>query len=111
MDESFCVAAIDFGTTFSGYAFAFSGSEKIFLNTNWSAGGTAEYYKTPTSVLTEIKGESHTFIKFGFEAHDTYSKEVKKRKSLCLFEEFKMELHQSDKVGLFELFSYHITEK
>ena len=97
-NASLIIIAIDFGTSFSGYAFSFADSNDVFLNTNWSPGSSSSY-KTPTSVLTERKFKSHKFWKFGFEAHETYSNEISKKTSLCLFEEFKMELHQKSRVS------------
>ena len=60
------VAAIDFGTTFSGYAFSFkTNPEAIAMNKNWGAVTGFESYKTPTCVLT---GPSGDFVAFGYEA-------------------------------------------
>ena len=45
------VAAIDFGTTFSGYAFSFTNKkETILMNKNWTDALAYESYKTPTQV-------------------------------------------------------------
>lgn len=69
------VAAIDFGTTFSGYAFSFvhqymKDPLKISLNT-WTAGsGGVMSLKTSTCVLFDPKGEFHSF---GYDAEDKYS--------------------------------------
>ena len=58
------VAAIDFGTVYSGYAFStITDQNKISMNKNWS-GGSFESYKTPTSVLFGPTG----FKEFGYEA-------------------------------------------
>ena len=58
------VAAIDFGTTYSGYAFAaITDHDNIRMNKNWS-GGSFESYKTPTSVLFGPTG----FMQFGYPA-------------------------------------------
>ncbi|XP_062615747.1 heat shock 70 kDa protein 12A-like isoform X1 [Saccostrea cucullata] len=69
------VAAIDFGTTFSGYAFSFLHDYrrdplKISANT-WTAGsGNLVSLKTSTCVLFDPNGKFHSF---GFEAEDKYS--------------------------------------
>ena len=58
------VAAIDFGTVYSGYAFlTITDPNKISMNKNWS-GGAFEAYKTPTSVLFGPTG----FKEFGYPA-------------------------------------------
>ena len=62
------VAAIDFGTTFSGYAFAFKNSpDKIYMNKNWGESLGFQSYKTPTCVLT---GPDNEFVAFGHEAEE-----------------------------------------
>ncbi|KAL3880726.1 hypothetical protein ACJMK2_032943 [Sinanodonta woodiana] len=69
------VAAIDFGTTYSGYAFSFKydfekDPLKISAN-NWTAGSRALVsLKTPTTVLINSKKE---FSAFGYEAEDRYA--------------------------------------
>ena len=58
------VAAIDFGTTYSGYAFALTAEpDNIRMNKNW-ASGRFDSYKTPTTILFCPDGK----ILFGFEA-------------------------------------------
>lgn len=71
----FLVAAIDFGTTFSGYAFSFindyqSNPLKISAN-NWNSGvSNLVSMKTPTCVLFD---STEKFDSFGFEAEENYS--------------------------------------
>ncbi|MEZ5673610.1 MAG: Hsp70 family protein, partial [Thiotrichaceae bacterium] len=61
MDNSFSIAiAIDFGTTFSGYAYCFSAhlaAGDIYKNADWSilTGQKSPYVKTPTHLLYEGK--------------------------------------------------------
>ena len=44
--EPMCVVAVDFGTTFTGYAFTFfAGKEKIILNNNWGCQAGLESYR------------------------------------------------------------------
>ena len=58
------VAAIDFGTTYSGYAFAFTSEpNNIRMNKNWAC-GQFNSYKTPTTILFGPNG----FMHFGYEA-------------------------------------------
>lgn len=72
---SLLVAAIDFGTTFSGYAFSTlhdykKDPLKISAST-WSAGiGTLASLKTSTCVLFDSKQKFHSF---GYEAEEKYS--------------------------------------
>lgn len=68
-DKYILCAAIDFGTTFSGYAFSFKSSpDSIKMNKNWSESFGFQSYKTPTCVLT---GPDHSFMSFGYEAEHT----------------------------------------
>ena len=69
------VAAIDIGTSFSGTAYCLkhdfeSDSSKIRAK-NWNSGRNIST-KTPTTVLIAPNGE--TFVAFGYEAEDEYSK-------------------------------------
>ena len=58
-DNYLMVAAVDFGTTYSAYAFSFRTSPKeILMNKNWGAGVGFESYKAPTCVLTKPNGKS-----------------------------------------------------
>lgn len=70
------VAAIDFGTTYSGYAFSFKHDyekdpTKISTNSTWVA-GTAGLLslKTPTVILLDA---DKNFVAFGYEAEDLYN--------------------------------------
>ena len=88
--------AIDFGTTFSGYAFKVDAKDDaIHMNKNWGSGWGVSSYKTPTSVLTRKDGDKHTFMQFGYEAHKEYSPDS--GGEMCLFDKFKMELHADDR--------------
>ena len=94
--EAILTAAIDFGTTYSGYAFSFAGKQdEILTNTNWSSQFGMISYKTPTCVLTRYLKETkqHEFVEFGYKAHDLYVRESKDE-TLCLFDKFKMSLHK-----------------
>jgi len=73
--DKLVVAAIDFGTTYSGYAFSFKSDYnqdklKIFTNSQWSCGEkVVTSYKTPTSLLLD---GSLQFVAFGHEAERRY---------------------------------------
>ena len=69
LDESYLlVSAIDFGETYSGYAFSFKESPNdIKMHKNW--GSSIASSKTPTVVLTNPDG---SFNSFGYEAEDEY---------------------------------------
>ena len=91
------VAAIDFGTTYSGYAFSFrheydSSPTKIHANEwrNVSQGNMNA--KTPTCLLLEPDRKLHSF---GNEAKTKYTSlcEEGKHKDWFFFWEFKMTLH------------------
>ncbi|WAQ98326.1 HS12A-like protein [Mya arenaria] len=68
------VAAIDFGTTFSGFAYSMNhdfneNPSKVSTNTNWVAGGQLISSKTPTVLLLN---PDRTFKAFGYEAEGQY---------------------------------------
>ena len=92
-------AAIDFGTTYSGYAYSFNAEKtKILMNTNWSSQAGMTSYKTPTCVLTRYTKSTnkHEFVEFGFLAQDKYANESQDA-NMCLFDTFKMKLHEIEK--------------
>lgn len=70
------VAAIDFGTTYSGYAFSFKEDHKtnplqISINQKWTAASRCIVsLKTPTCILFNKDEE---FEAFGYAAEDNYS--------------------------------------
>ncbi|XP_062591035.1 heat shock 70 kDa protein 12A-like [Saccostrea cucullata] len=99
-DGYFMVAAIDFGTTFSGYAFSTSAEFKkdplkIHANQAWVSG--QRYLlslKTPTSLLLDKEGK---FVSFGFDAENRFSDIVldEKEDEFMFFNRFKMKLHKN----------------
>ena len=91
-------AAIDFGTTYSGYAFSFRDDfqrdpTKISVN-NWSSGSHISM-KAPTCVLIKPDG---TFDSFGYEADNKYGQLAENEDNLGFhkqwfyFRRFKMVL-------------------
>ena len=91
--ESFLVsAAIDFGTTYSGYAFSLRDyPEKIYTNKGWVADQLISF-KTSTCVLLTAERQFHSF---GYEAENKYAclAENNKHRDWLLFRRFKMILH------------------
>lgn len=94
---SLLVAAIDFGTTFSGYAFSFlhdynKDPLKISVST-WNAGvGTLVSLKTSTCILFDSTQKFHSF---GYEAEEKYSNLAldDKHHDWYYFRRFKMMLY------------------
>ncbi|CAC5415252.1 unnamed protein product [Mytilus coruscus] len=93
------VAAIDFGTTYSGYAFSFrhdfeQDACKISSH-NWPAASRGLVsLKTPTSILLNPQEE---FDCFGYDAEDRYTALANEdlHKNWFYFRRFKMMLHGS----------------
>ncbi|KAK3588036.1 hypothetical protein CHS0354_012082 [Potamilus streckersoni] len=98
------VAAIDFGTTYSGYAYSFFSDFKkdslnIYANTTWNPGGGEGLVtdKTPTSILFKPDGDFHSF---GYDAENKYVElaEEDEHKNWHYFSRFKMKLHGQAKI-------------
>lgn len=100
--DKLVVAAIDFGTTYSGYAFSFKHEyekecTKVSSN-NWTAGSRALVsLKTPTTLLLK---PDKTFEAFGYEAEDRYADLAldEEHGDWYYFRRFKMMLFE--KIGL-----------
>ena len=98
LDEDYIlVAAIDFGTTFSGYAFSFKHKPNIMhMNKNWGAVIGCDSYKAPTCVMTNPDG---SFCSFGYEAESEHNQlesekdEIGGPNGYNLYRNFKMLLH------------------
>ncbi|XP_042887588.1 uncharacterized protein LOC122263281 isoform X2 [Penaeus japonicus] len=89
----FVVVAIDFGTTYSGYAFSFTRDpENVHMMKKWEGGDPGvQNQKTPTIVLLTPEGRFHSL---GFTARDTYHDlDPKEAKRWLYFDRFKMSLH------------------
>ena len=98
------VAAIDFGTSYSGYAFStryeFEKDPVKVSTTEWRSGsGGHVSWKTPTAVLLDQREE---FLAFGFDAQNQYNElcEDEEGDQYYYFEQFKMILYDP-KVILF----------
>lgn len=89
----FVVVAIDFGTTFSGYAFCFTRDpDHIHMMRKWEGGDPGVInQKTPTCLLMSPDG---TFHSFGFTARDFYHDlDPVEAQKWYFFDKFKMVLH------------------
>ena len=86
--------AIDFGTTYSGYAFSFkTDPNDIKMNKNWGGNIGFQSYKTPTSVLLDSDCNLQAF---GYEAEEHYGNldDTEQSPDNCaMFQKFKMALH------------------
>jgi len=100
-DNTLMVAAIDFGTTYSGYAFStrhdFSINKlDIKANQAWNAGSKQLLsLKTPTCILLKRNKE---FVSFGYEAENEYAGIVTdhEEKDYFFFQNFKMMLYHCE---------------
>ncbi|XP_071173937.1 heat shock 70 kDa protein 12A-like [Mytilus edulis] len=99
------VAALDFGTTYSGYAFSMkenfkSDPLKIRANQAWNSGGKHFMsLKTPTCILLDAKKD---FDSFGYDAENTYADILMdgKQDKFYYFHRFKMNLHNNKNITL-----------
>ena len=89
------VAAIDFGTTYTGYAASLRADpDDVFMFSEWGVkAGIPHSYKTPTCVLTD---SSLNLVALGYDAQMKYilmlPEETKEHR---FFQGFKMVLHNS----------------
>lgn len=87
------VVAIDFGTTYSGYAFSFTRDPShVYMMKKWEGGDPGVVNeKTPTSILLTPDGQFHSF---GYSARDDYHDlDPEQARSWMYFDKFKMILH------------------
>ena len=85
--------AIDFGTTYSGYAFSFHHAKNDIKTFLWKS-SSFESEKTPTCILFDSERRFHSF---GFKAEDEYA-ELSRRgvaSSWFFFKQFKLALHDA----------------
>ena len=91
------VVAIDFGTTFSGFAFAFNhkdGEKGIHMNKEW---GTDQGYATMKAPTCLLLNPNKSFNSFGYEAQDKFAElEEEDAREYYYFENFKMVLHKDE---------------
>lgn len=99
------VAALDIGTTYSGYAFSSRDDFKsqplrINMNTVWgSSGSSITSLKTPTSII--ISKKEGKYVDFGYDAEDKFQQAMtdEQCEDLMLFQRFKMKLHNKTVCG------------
>ncbi|OWF51205.1 heat shock 70 kDa protein 12A-like [Mizuhopecten yessoensis] len=114
--QKLMVAAIDFGTTYSGYAFSFKEDYKtnplqISINQNWIAGSRSLVsFKTPTCILFD---KSEKFVAFGYAAEDEYSELAldEKHGDYYYFRRFKMTLMEKNLQRNTSLESENVTKQ
>lgn len=84
------VVAIDFGTTYSGIAYARGRSSETKLKQWYSETGD-KFSKTPTTLLLDNQNE---FVAFGFDAEEKFKNYIKDDtyKNYRYFKYFKMKL-------------------
>ncbi|CAG2203672.1 unnamed protein product [Mytilus edulis] len=96
---------LDFGTTYSGYAFSMkenfkSDPLKIRANQAWNSGGKHFMsLKTPTCILLNAKKD---FDSFGYDAENKYADILMdgKQDKFYYFHRFKMNLHNNKNITL-----------
>ncbi|XP_046885835.1 heat shock 70 kDa protein 12A isoform X1 [Hypomesus transpacificus] len=94
------VVAIDFGTTSSGYAYAFTNEpECIHTMRRWEGGDPGvSNQKTPTTILLTPDRKFHSF---GYAARDTYHDlDPIESKQWLYLEKFKMKLHTTANLSI-----------
>ena len=92
------IVAIDFGTTYSGFAFSFNkeqGDDSIFMNRDWVNEQGHRTSKTPTCLLLK---PDQSFDSFGYKAVEKYAnlRSVYEEKNFFFFQNFKMSLHNEE---------------
>lgn len=105
--DQLLIAAIDIGTTHSGYAYSFEDDYKvdplkISINPIWTAGSShLVSLKAPTCVLL---GPRQEFKAFGYEAEDFYTDLALDENHLeyYFFKGFKMVLYEKE-VSIYRL--------
>ena len=95
LGSSLFVVAIDFGTTYSGYAFAARPDDERDppkINTNVWQGSSLLSLKAPTAVLLD---ENKELLSFGYDAENQFSELLSDNeyKAHFYFHQFKMLLH------------------
>ncbi|KAK3108409.1 hypothetical protein FSP39_007406 [Pinctada imbricata] len=102
---TFLVAAIDIGTTYSGYAFSFShdfkeNPTKISVKHWLSSTSNLVSEKTPTCVLFDQNDEPHAF---GYEAEEVFTEisqeDPEEAKKWSMFRRFKMQLYNNVQIN------------
>lgn len=88
------VVAIDFGTTYSGYAYAFTQDSTSTVHMMEIPRYLGRGSQQPTALLLTEEGDFHSF---GYEAQEYYhDMDEDDSKNWFYFEKFKMELHSRE---------------
>ena len=90
------MVAIDFGTTYTGFAFSFNrGNNAIFMNRDWTSEQGDRTSKAPTCLLLN---PDLSFNSFGYDAMKTYAELQKEHEEqkYFFFQHFKMALHNDE---------------
>ena len=101
MADYLLVAAVDLGTTYSGYSFGMVAElekdpTKIFANQAWVSGQKSLLsLKTPTCLLLD---KHQQFKSFGYEAENKYTDVMmdEETEDYYYFYRFKMNLHENE---------------
>ncbi|XP_062569121.1 uncharacterized protein LOC134231209 [Saccostrea cucullata] len=96
--EKDVVVAIDFGTTYSGFAYSFSTEPSLVTTQEWKAESVDKSFmslKTPTTLLLDDQDE---FVAFGYKAEQLYKEfvEDERHTKYRFFKNFKMTLHKKE---------------
>ena len=87
------VGALDFGTSYSGYAYSYSREPtKVFTRQWYSSTRGITVEKTPTCILFD---KNKTFKAFGFKAEEDYGVHFDEGKGSdwCFFKGYKLDLY------------------
>ncbi|XP_060068866.1 heat shock 70 kDa protein 12B-like [Ylistrum balloti] len=96
--DRFLVVAIDFGTTYTGYAFSFRHEylrDRLKISTNMWTNTVGLSEKAPTAVLLD---KYHRVVSFGYDALRDYAEitEAGNQSKCFLFHRFKMNLYTDE---------------
>lgn len=100
-------AAIDFGTTYSGYAFSMKSNPAQIFCPSWK-GCNYQSMKTPTCLLLD---SNEKFNSFGYIAQERYSEIANddEQDDWYYFKNFKMKLHSNKVIIMRILYLYFYT--
>ncbi|XP_053376860.1 heat shock 70 kDa protein 12A-like [Mercenaria mercenaria] len=94
--DTLVVAAIDFGTTYTGYAFAFRGDRGVTGLRTAKTDRILRDDRVPTTVLLN---EDKTLNSFGLDAEQLYCElSISEQKKYYLFKSFKMALFRGERL-------------
>lgn len=108
------VVAIDFGTSYSGYAYSsrddfLTDASKVFtIQPCNSVGKSLMSFKTPTCLLVN---ENKEFVAFGYDAESQYAKVCasNEQSKYYYFKRFKMKLYQVSLIlCVYDKLKFHI---